>query len=177
VLDHDPAFRWQKDELDAGAALAEAVIGQRKEEIRELAQRLRGLQAGSAEHTELDLEILRQTAELKSQVERARRKLAAEEGRVYVEAYREIVQAVEAHLDETDCRLVLRIDAPNIDAPNVVLGAGRLAPVEDPAERPQSIHRTVVSSQDAADITPAILRRLAADRQKSAARMRRPARR
>ncbi len=163
VLEHDATFRRRKDEFDAGAALAEAAIRQRKDEIRGLSQRLRGLQAGSAEHTELDLEILRRTAELRSQVERARKKLAAEEAQVYVNAYREIVRAVDRYLDETDYRLVLRVNTSDVE-----IGAAGEFHDEAALQRKQSIPRTVVFAQGGVDITREILRRLDEDRQKSA---------
>jgi Skp family chaperone for outer membrane proteins len=139
LLEHNAALRRRQEQIEAGAALAEALVRQRRREIDELAKRLKALVAGSAEHTELDLKITRWTAELDAQVDQARRKLAAERARAQVEAYREIVRAVNEYLEESDFRIVLRTSA---------------------AYPKNASHRPVVFAIRGVDITPEILRRL-----------------
>ncbi len=193
LLDHHPALQRRTEEIAAGVALAEAIIAQRKREIGRLSERLAGLQAGSAEHTELDLKLIRERAELKGQIRGARAKLATEQARADAAAYQEIVRAVERYLAETGYRVVLRKDSGGVDPGDAVIpGAARpvtlsaanpvmLSAAKNLDPRPAEIHppaqkdnrgnSPLVFAQGGVDITQDILRRLHEGRQRAAGRM------
>ncbi len=179
VLDRHPGLRRRKQEIEAGAALAEATIALRRREIGRLTERLATLRAGSAEHAELDLKLIRQKAELRAQIARAREKLSAEKARVYAAAYREIVRAVEDYLQETGYRIVLRkaavggssvilSEAKNLERPRAEIL--RFAQNDNAGDSPLM---PLIFAQSGVDITPDILRRLQGGLPKAAGRMRR----
>jgi Skp family chaperone for outer membrane proteins len=162
VLESYSAFQRRKSEIEAGIAMAEAAIKEQKERIDVLAKQLRTLQAGSVEHTELDLTIARQTAALREQVLRARQKCLAEQARAYAEAYQELVREVEKLLAESPYEIVLRI---NDTADEASVDDSTLSLLKQ-------LNRTIVSSAPQADISREIQRRLNGGQQKAANRLR-----
>lgn len=187
VLAHYTAFQHRQAEIAAGVALAETAIRGRKAETDGLAKRLRSLQAGTAEHTETDLQLARQSRELQAQIERVREKTKSQTTRAYLEAYQQIVYEAERLLAESTFQIVVQVKTETKS--NSSAEAFReLAPLATPASSMWAQHAAAgprpagptphpsspLASQAAGvDISREIVRRLNGIGQKSLARMQR----
>jgi Skp family chaperone for outer membrane proteins len=191
LLDRHPALERRQQEIEAGAALAEATIAVQRREIGRLTERLAALRAGSPEHAELDLKLIRQKAELRAQIARAREKLSAERARAHAAAYREIVRAVEDYLQETGYRIVMRKSAGGSepwdpvarsaaspfslsDAKNLERSRAEIlrSAQNDNAGDSPLMPSPLIFAQAGVDITQEILRRLQGGPRKAAGRTR-----
>ncbi len=146
VLNSFSRFKIMMAELKADATRADQQLKAAAAEVKEMARGLNDLLPGTRDYLDLQGKIKERGEELKAQVQLQKSELMQREARAYRDAYREIVQEIEAHAKKHGIEVVLRTNAP--------------VKTETPAEILRDINKQVVWFAPSRDITAAILDRL-----------------
>ena len=146
VLNGHAQFKRVQAELKADVARAEERIKTEQEEIRKLAEGLKGLLPGTRDYLDLQADVNKRAEELKTRVELQKAEFLQREARAFHDVYREIVAEVGKYAAENGIEVVLRTSV--------------LEKAETPQQILQDINKQVVWFAPGRDITPAILERV-----------------
>lgn len=146
VLNGHARFKRVQAELKADVARAEERIKTEQEEIRKLAEGLKGLLPGTRDYLDLQADVNKRAEELKTRVELQKAEFLNREARAFHDVYREIVAEVAKYAAENGIEVVLRTSV--------------LEKAETPQQILQDINKQVVWFAPGRDITSAILERV-----------------
>ncbi|GIW95043.1 MAG: hypothetical protein KatS3mg110_3084 [Pirellulaceae bacterium] len=150
VFKNHPGFNQKLDLIKKQIKDTEAQFNDQRKLINDKRAALAQYKVGSPEYERLEKEIANQAASLQLDVERKRRELLEQEGRVYYETYQEVRAIVESFCRAHNIALVLYYDSEPIDP-------------TDRASIVRGINRFVIY-QDRIDITGEVIRMVSAPR-------------
>ena len=140
-------FKAMAADMKGDVARAAQRVKAEQEEIKEMAEGLKDLLAGTRDYLDLQEKVKKRAEDLKTRVQLQRAEFLQREAGAYRAVYNEIVREVADYAAQNGIEVVLRVNTTSPDA-------------KTPQQVVQNINRQVVWFAAGRDITQAILDRL-----------------
>jgi len=134
-------------EMQRDVTRAEEVFRKERDAIRQLADELKEIRAGTPQYREKEEEITKRTSDLNVKIQLQRKEFLQRESKIYYTVYQEIQQEVDYFAANNNIAMVLKTTSEPVD-------------VEKPEDILREMNKPVVWNAKALDITPYIRARL-----------------
>ena len=115
IFKNHPGIKAQVAKIEADLKAFDAELKQKREEIKTMAAKLKGLNPGSPEYTELEEKLAGMDSKLRLEMARKRKELADAEAKIYFENYQLIAAGVKFLATHYKINLVLRYNSEDMD--------------------------------------------------------------
>lgn len=147
VFKNHAGFKQMKGELETAIQTADLEYKTRGQNFQVQAEQLKELKPGSPEFKSLETALIKEQAELNSQITLKRKQFVEQEAKMMYTVYKEILDEVTYYCQRNRVGLVLKFNGDALD-------------MNDPQQVLAQVNKTVVYHDKAVDITPVILDRL-----------------
>lgn len=137
-------FKALVEDMRRDVEAAEADLKAAKEALEKSAERIDEFNRNSPEAKALEEDVAKRQADLQVQVNIQKRNFMEQEAKIYLQIYREVLEAVKYHAEKSGYNLVLRFNGDPLDG-------------DDLQGVMQHLNRQVVYYNRTIDITPVIL--------------------
>ena len=110
IFKNHPGFKQQMDAIKTEVQTFEQQLKQKQEQIQAASRQISSYKPGSREYKSLEETTTKQIADLKVQMQLKRKEVMAEEAKVYMATYQEIMSVVSAFANAQKIDLILRYD-------------------------------------------------------------------
>ena len=115
IFKNHPGIKAQVAKVEADLKAFDAELKQKREEIKTMAAKLKGLNAGSPEYTDLEEKLAEADSKLRLDMARKRKELADAEAKIYYDNYLHIANGVKLIAKHNKINLVLRYNSEDMN--------------------------------------------------------------
>ena len=161
IFKNHPGFKQQMDAIKAEVQTFEQKLKQQQEQIQAASRQISSYKPGSAKYKQLEETTTKQIADLKVQMQLKRKEVMANEAKLYMATYKQVMTAVAVFANAQHIDLVLRYDRDAYPSDDV-----------GPQETLKIINRPVIFEKGL-DISDAILQQVSGVAQRQPVQTRR----